>query len=208
MSSENPKLVVVAGPNGSGKTTLTTVLMEQMHFVGEYINPDEIAQNVFGDWNSLEASIKAAQRADEIRDDCLVNRRDFLFETVLSTQNKVEFILKAKNAGYHVELFFVSTCSPCINASRVAARVMGGGHTVPIEKIISRYAKSMINCAALLPHLDRVVTFDNSVEDVVPRELFCVEQGVLSVQYQEVMPEWAEQMAAKLHPQTAQRKYL
>ena len=36
-----------------------------------------------------------------------------------------------------------------MNASRIAHRVMKGGHDVPIAKIISRYEKSILNCLEL-----------------------------------------------------------
>ena len=63
-----PVLIVVAGPNGAGKTTITEKLLRHK-WIGDcvYINPDLIAQNDFGDWNSPEAVINAANCAKEIR---------------------------------------------------------------------------------------------------------------------------------------------
>ena len=61
-----PSLIVVAGPNGSGKTTITEKLLRHEWMGGcEYINPDLIAENEFGGWNSREASISAANKAKE-----------------------------------------------------------------------------------------------------------------------------------------------
>ena len=67
-TARRPTLCVVAGPNGSGKTTTTTQLLANEWAADSlYINPDNIAQEVFGDWNSPEAVIKAAQLATEKR---------------------------------------------------------------------------------------------------------------------------------------------
>ena len=64
MTARSPTLCVVAGPNGSGKTTTTTQLLENEWTADSlYINPDNIAQEVFGDWNSPEAVLKAAEEA-------------------------------------------------------------------------------------------------------------------------------------------------
>jgi predicted ABC-type ATPase len=64
---------------------------------------------------------------------------------VLSAPDKLDFIARARRAGYFTRIFFVSTSDPRINAARVAGPIMQGGHTVPIEKTVSRYARSMAN---------------------------------------------------------------
>lgn len=64
-----PLMVVIAGANGSGKTSITESLLRHQWLAGcEYINPDNIARDVFGDWNSKEASISAANLSDKLRD--------------------------------------------------------------------------------------------------------------------------------------------
>ncbi|MDR0328872.1 MAG: hypothetical protein LBI05_11310, partial [Planctomycetaceae bacterium] len=50
---EKSKLLIIAGPNGSGKTSVTSKILKHEWIEGcEYINPDNIARDVFGDWNS------------------------------------------------------------------------------------------------------------------------------------------------------------
>ena len=64
MTGRRPTLCVVAGPNGSGKTTTTIQLLNNEWAADSlYINPDNIAQETFGDWNSPEAVLKAAEEA-------------------------------------------------------------------------------------------------------------------------------------------------
>ncbi len=122
-----PRLIIVAGPNGSGKTTITEKLLRHEWMEGcVYINPDFIAQQDFGDWNSIDDVVKAANKAQSIREECLKNRTDMAFETVFSTEEKLEFIKKAKTSGYFIRLFFICTNDPSINAQRIALRVMEG----------------------------------------------------------------------------------
>lgn len=182
--SKSPDLIVIAGPNGSGKTSLTQKLMIHEWANGcVFVNPDQLAQDLFGGWNVPDAVIKAANEAERIREACLEEKSSLVFETVMSTESKVDFIKRAKAAGYFVRLFFVSTNSPTINCSRIAQRVMSGGHTVPIEKVISRYAKSIVNCADVIRHVDRAYIYDNSQEMVDPKLLFRTTDGYLTKLY-------------------------
>lgn len=188
-----PVLIVIAGPNGSGKTSVTTKLLNHEWLEdSEYINPDFVARDVFGDWNDRDSVIKAANYCNEWRERCLHERRSLIFETVMSAVDKVDYILRAIEAGFFVRLFFVSTESPAINAKRVAERVMKGGHDVPISKIISRYDKSIANCAALAPYVDRLYIYDNSIDDTDARLLFRLSNGKPTKRYFEAIPEWAK----------------
>lgn len=185
-------MIVIAGPNGSGKTTVTEQLLQ--HEWGKqckYINPDQIARDTYGDWNSEDAVRKAAVTATELRNRYLEKGEDFVFETVLSSEEKVDFILRAKKKGYFVRIFFVCTENPAINAARVARRVMHGGHTVPIDKIISRYKKSIANCYALAPVVDRLYLYDNSTDNKPARKLFRTVNGKLKKKYTDDISLWA-----------------
>jgi predicted ABC-type ATPase len=181
---KKPVLIVIAGPNGSGKTSVTSkILKHEWTESCVYINPDEIAQKKFGDWNSLDAVLQAANFAQKQRENCVEKRESLIFETVLSSSEKVVFITKAKEKGYFVRLFFVCTNSPKINAFRVAMRVLKGGHDVPISKIISRYGKSMENAVKVSEIADRAYFYDNSENDEEAKLLFRLAEGKIYKKY-------------------------
>ena len=187
----HPRLIIVAGPNGAGKTSITEAALRHEWMQGcIYINPDNIARDEFGDWNSPTAIVHAANLAVERREACLRDGTDLAFETVLSGDDKVDFVMRARAAGFFVRLFFVSTGDAAINASRIARRVMLGGHEVPIGKIISRYSKSIANCALLAPHVDRLYVYDNSTDGADPVLCFRASEGALTKQYCEP-PAWS-----------------
>lgn len=74
-------------------------------------------------------------------------------------------------AGFFVRLFFIGTDGPHINALRITKRVMQGGHAVPIEKIISRYPKSICQLGEALQFVDRGYVYDNSTEGAIAPKL-------------------------------------
>ena len=192
-AEHKPELIIIAGPNGSGKTSITQKFLHHEWAEGTtYINPDQSAKDTFGDWNDKEAVLKAANYSSDLREKCLAEKRSFVFETVFSAQDKIDFVIRAKQAGFFIRIFFISTSNPAINASRIAKRVMEGGHDVPITKIISRYNKSIQNCKTVAPIIDRLYVYDNSIDDVDARPLFRLSDGVLAKQYTKIIPDWAQ----------------
>ena len=193
MSERKPELIIIAGPNGSGKTSVTKKFLHHEWAEGTtYINPDEVANEMFGDWNSIESILKAANYCAEWRERCINEKQSFVFETVMSSEDKIDFINRAKKTGFFIRLFFISTDSPTINASRIADRVMKGGHDVPITKIVSRYFKSIENCKSVSSIVDRLYVYDNSIDGEDARIQFRLSNGNLEKVYVENIPEWAQ----------------
>lgn len=160
MSSKKPAILVFAGPNGSGKSSIT----EFVDVFPPYINADDVKRE------KLCSDLEAAQIADRLRQECIARHQSFTFETVFSTFAKVELLNNAKREGYFIKGFFVLTSDPKINVFRVKARVAAGGHDVPEDKIMSRYAKSIDLVPEFVQLCDVCHIYDNS-EDT-PRRIF------------------------------------
>lgn len=187
-------MIVITGPKGSGMTSVTKKLLHHEWTEGTlYINPDEIAQEKFGDWNSQEAVLKAAKYSEQLRENCLREKTSFVFETVMSSPEKVDFI-RAKKVGFFIRIFYISTNHPSINASRIAKRVTQGGHDVPISKIVKRYYKSIANCKILSYLVDRLYVYDNSVDGVDASLQFRMNKGVVIKTYVAEVCPWAQDL--------------
>lgn len=98
-------------------------------------------------------------------------------------------------------MFFIGTTDPRINAARVAGRVMDGGHTVPIEKIVSRYVRSTANLLAAVEIADRVYVYDNSVDRSEARLCARTQDGLVRKVYGP-LPGWIDAVLAGVarHP--------
>jgi predicted ABC-type ATPase len=107
---------------------------------------------------------------------------------------------KEQRSGFSQMFFLSGTASPEINASRVARRVIEGGHDVPIPKIIGRYVKSIANCSVVIHMVDRAYIYDNSVDFADPCLLFRSKDGRLQKQYTDCR-EWAQEILDTLSPQ-------
>ena len=87
---KKPEIIVFAGPNGSGKSTVT----KYAKVIPPYINADDIKRA------TLCSDLEAAQNAEELRNKSLDEKKDFTFETVLSTRRNpkaVTMYLKKKS---------------------------------------------------------------------------------------------------------------
>lgn len=152
---------MIAGPNGSGKSTVTKKLeldATKIHIV----NPDIFAKGLTHIEDTYERSMEAARQCQGLREHLLAQHVSFGFETVGSTEEKVEFVSRAKDAGYRVVLLFVTTSDPEINISRVADRVRRGGHDVPDDKVRRRYLNSMNLLHLYIDLADEAMVYDNS----------------------------------------------
>ena len=149
-----PEIIVFAGPNGSGKSTVTTMAKT----VGAYINADDIKKA------NLCSDLEAALLAEKLRESALADKKDFTFETVLSTDRNLKLLQKAKKSGYFIRVIYVLTANSDINVSRVKARVASGGHDVPENKIRSRYKKALDLIPELIKVSDIFHLYDNTQE--------------------------------------------
>lgn len=165
-----PTLTVFAGPNGSGKSTLQGKIVSEKYDLGPFINADVIELELrfrdadagvpakADDWYQRAAFDEATdQREESLKRGC-----SFSFETVFSHESKIDFLKRAKAAGYIVRLYFIGTENSRLNVARVSYRVRAGGHNVATQKIIERYRRALALLPSALDHVDECIIFDNS----------------------------------------------
>lgn len=126
------------------------------NIIEPYINADDIKKA------TLCSDMEAAVEADRIRNFLIDKKQSFTFETVLSTDRNLKLLQRAMDNGYFIRCIYVLTADPKINVNRVAVRTAFGGHSVPKDKIISRYGKALDLIPELLKVCDICHIYDNS----------------------------------------------
>lgn len=157
--NKKPMALVFAGPNGSGKSTISN----HFEYVGEYTNADDIVAS------TCMSNLEAAKQVDLRRYQAIEELRDFTFETVLSSERKMNLLRTAKTHGFFIKCFFILTKDPLLNVARVQARFLAGGHSVEAETIKKRYWKSLANIKKLIELCDILHVYDNTKDE--PRRI-------------------------------------
>ncbi len=156
------RVFVIGGPNGAGKTTSSRALLPDTADCDEFVNADAIAVGL-SPFHPERVALRAGRLMLERLDELVAAKRDFAFESTLSTRSFAPFLRRCQAAGYEVELLFVWLHSAEMAIERVALRVRAGGHNVPTEDVRRRYGRSRRNLLELyMPLANRWTVCDNS----------------------------------------------
>jgi|SRR5882724_801476 len=152
-----PNLFVMAGPNGAGKTTTARLILSGPRRVEEFVNADIIAADQGLD--EIAAGRVMLQRLDDLA----AARKDFAFETTLSSSSLRSRIGRLQATSYVFHLVYIWIPSADMAVQRVAARVRAGGHSIPELVIRRRYERSLDSFFnRYMPMADAWTMLDNS----------------------------------------------
>ncbi|MDD3875181.1 MAG: zeta toxin family protein [Bacteroidales bacterium] len=155
-------LYIIAGPNGAGKTTASFTVLPEMLNCKEFVNADEIAKGI-SPFQPESVAIDAGRIFLKRIQELIKLKKDFGFETTLSTKSYVNTIRQAKLTGYNITMVFFWLNSPKLATERVKSRVEAGGHNIPQDVIARRYLSGIKNLFHLyIPISDYWMVIDNS----------------------------------------------
>ena len=159
MPDSRPICHVVAGPNGSGKSTFALRYLPRWAGAVEYVNPDLIAQGDSPLDIRLSAYEAARQTLRRIRERIGLGR-SFAFETTLSGRSQFAVLEECRRARFELNIYYLWLPSPEPLPARIRHRVLAGGHDVPREDVLRRFARSTANLGEYAAIADRVLVFD------------------------------------------------
>jgi len=190
MKRSKPTLWVLAGGNGAGKTTFYNLYLAACGIT--FVNADLIAKNLNPE-NPEDYSYQAATLAAEIRENLLLQRISFCYETVFSHPSKIDFISKAKAMGYQINFVYIHLIDSSLNEARVTQRVTEGGHRVPAAKIHSRIPRTMQHIKPAISIADQVLIFDNSSWENPFQKIISIRNGNYQTEA-DSLPEWVKDL--------------
>ena len=183
LNVEPPVFWIVAGPNGSGKSSAyQTLEFESSARSIWIINPDLLTvrlQQVEG-LELLAANLQAVKRIEKWLEVSIRAHQTVGVETVLSTDKYRRLVLAAKALQFRLRLTYIILDSPERNIERVRMRVKKGGHAVPEDKIVERYARSLEQMPWFLDQADEAWLYDNS--GLSPRLVGRKHEGVITLE--------------------------
>lgn len=135
---------IIAGPNGVGKTTFAREFLPHFADCKNFVNADLIAQGV-APFSPEAAAFRAGRMMLNEIQSFSKKRESFAFETTLSGRSYLNLIRRLKRKGYKVHLFFLCVDSVDVALSRIAQRVIKGGHDVPEAVARRRFDRSVGN---------------------------------------------------------------
>ena len=153
--------ILIAGPNGAGKTTFATEFLPKEAALENFLNADLIAAGL-SPFAPERVAVEASKiLLDRVRE-CLRRGESFAVESTLSGKAHLRLIQEARAGGYRVVLHFLNLPSVDLAIERVRRRVRKGGHNIPEEVIVRRYARGLQNLEIYKAVADDWKVWDNS----------------------------------------------
>lgn len=159
-----PIFYLLAGPNGAGKSTLYKALKAAGKIAAgaEFVNADLYEAVHLQHINDpLKRSEAARDWADSRRAQLLLEGKSFASETVFSHKSKLSLIQDAQQSGFFVLLLVVALDQPERLLARVSQRVKEGGHSVPADRILARYPRTLALLSQAVRMADAALLHDS-----------------------------------------------
>jgi predicted ABC-type ATPase len=157
-----PRCIIIAGPNGAGKTTFAHEFLPKYAKVVHFVNADLIAGGL-SPLRPESAAIASGRLFLKELDRLAARRADFAFESTLSGRGYISRLKRWKEAGYRVEIIYLTLPSSRMALRRIASRVQQGGHGVPKTDVVRRFRRSWENFQRIYqPIADVWMIYDNS----------------------------------------------
>lgn len=155
-----PEFTVIAGPNGAGKSRLSSYYTRCKPFDG-----DLLALNLrkeHPEWEEHWIGGTVAGELQKQKENAIIARKDFAFETNFSNDLILNMIQEFKAARYKITLFYFGLATLDDSTYRVMQRKMLGGHDVADEIIKYNFCEGIRRVQQNLHLFDNITFVDGN----------------------------------------------
>lgn len=145
---------ILGGLDGCGKSSLAGILRAERTDLGCVIDCDLLTARLGSPLAGGRAAVAKVEQ-------CLQQGASFTQETTPSGVRTVHTARRAKEAGYHIRLYYVGLETVEESLSRIANRVKKGGHAIPPQDVARRFSTRFSALLPLLPYCDEASFYDN-----------------------------------------------
>jgi predicted ABC-type ATPase len=170
-----------------------------------WYNPDAFARALMTTSNITQedANSKAWEYGRKKLVDSIEHKANYAFETTLGGNTITSLLLEATKT-HQVIIWFCGLSSVEQHINRVKYRVSNGGHPIPEQKIYDRWISARINLIKLIPFVQQLQVFDNSVDvahnEPIPAPKLVLEMKETKIKFPDLnaknslitIPEWAK----------------
>jgi predicted ABC-type ATPase len=195
--THQPVFHLLAGPNGAGKSTLFRALVRngiisaELTFVNADLHERDHLQHIA---DPEQRSSAARQWADAQRAAKLLAKESFASETVFSHESKLALIEEAIAHGYVVALYIVALDDPQRLLARVQRRIREGGHSVPPDRVLARYPRTLENLSKAVRIATVAYLYESREIEAGGHQLVAMCEREKVTGFVETMPLWAQKI--------------
>lgn len=159
-----PTLFVLAGADGAGKSSVGGALLRGLGL--DYFAAEDFAREVLELERcpmdqALEQGLLEGQRRLE---GAIKAGVSYAFETSLGGTVIPGLLRHAVARGFQVRMWFFGLDTADLHVTRVARRAAACGFPAPAELIRAQFVRSRENLVALMPAIEHLRVYDNSLE--------------------------------------------
>lgn len=191
---QQPSLIIIAGCNGSGKSTFSSSI------VGGNLVPFDYDKRFLEHYNALRDSEfrekfaidKTTCDLENLIHNSFANLQSVCFETNF-VNVPMNWINKAKELGYQIELYFFCLNSIDKAKERVALRVKNMGHFVEDDIVEFKWKEGYKNLNLHFQLTDKLLVLDNSKDASIPKlilELKKIAENNFEIIVQDILPDY------------------
>lgn len=163
-------VLLITGSIGAGKSNILKTIIENFDLQGFELISTDLYYNAFCDHYTCSVDLKyriAKEFCYYKLNKAKALGKSFVWETVVASEKKYDFLKLCKDCGYTLTCIYVDTNNSQEQIERCSKRHAEGGYFIPNAKIENSHKSMKENIDRLRKLSDRFFHIDNTVKPMI-----------------------------------------